>query len=121
MPSWPSSHKALPRAAHRFEAPETRRLTAQVRGYNSRWQAARLAFLAKHPLCVMCQAEGRVTAATVVDHIVPHRLGGAIESGDAHQIHMARARFWDSSNWQPLCKPHHDGTKQAIERRSAPG
>jgi len=30
----------------------------------------------------------------VVDHIVPHR-------GD-------RALFWDTSNWQPLCKPHHD-------------
>jgi 5-methylcytosine-specific restriction protein A len=51
-------------------------------------------FLAAHPLCVMCAAEGRYTKATVVDHIKPHR-------GD-------RNLFWDRANWQPLCKAHHD-------------
>ena len=45
-------------------------------------------------LCVSCQAEGKLTAATVVDHIIPHR-------GDMKL-------FWDESNWQPLCKEHHD-------------
>lgn len=32
----------------------TRQLTAAQRGYGSRWQAARAAYLVKHPLCVMC-------------------------------------------------------------------
>lgn len=68
--------------------------SAAQRGYGSRWQKARLSFLAQHPLCVECQREGRVTAATVVDHIRPHR-------GDP-------VLFWDKSNWQPLCKYHHD-------------
>jgi len=43
---------------------------------------------------VMCMTEGRYTRATVVDHIKPHR-------GD-------RELFWDQSNWQALCKAHHD-------------
>lgn len=33
-------------------------------------------------------------AATVVDHIIPHK-------GDQYL-------FWDRSNWQPLCKLCHD-------------
>ena len=42
----------------------------------------------------MCMEEGRYVKATVVDHIVPHR-------GD-------QKLFWDQSNWQALCKRHHD-------------
>lgn len=121
MPSWPHSHKAVPKAGQRFEAPECQRLTAQERGYDSRWQTARDGFLAKHPLCAMCAAQGRTKTATVVDHIIPHRLGDALKSGNQERIRKARARFWDSSNWQSLCKPHHDGAKQAIERRSMHG
>lgn len=78
---------------HRREK-EQRRGSAHERGYTSRWQRARLSYLRQHPLCVMCQAEGRVTAATVVDHIIPHK-------GD-------QVLFWDVNNHQPLCKMHHD-------------
>lgn len=70
--------------------------------YDAKWRAARAAFLRRNPLCAMCQAHGRLTAAEVVDHIVPHR-------GD-------RAVFWDMANWQPLCKLHHDAAKQAEEK-----
>jgi 5-methylcytosine-specific restriction protein A len=42
----------------------------------------------------MCEDEGHVEAATVVDHKIPH-------SGDYD-------RFWDEANWQSLCKRHHD-------------
>ncbi len=76
------------------------------RGYGYAWQQARLRFLQSNPLCVMCQdmKPPRVTAAQVVDHIVPHQ-------GD-------QALFWDSeNNWQALCKPHHDGEKAVIEGR----
>lgn len=69
-------------------------LTTAQRGYGGKWQRARLAYLAKHPLCRMCETLGVVTEATVVDHIIDHR-------GDMKL-------FWDSEgNWQPLCKPHH--------------
>ena len=80
-----------------------RRKTAE-RGYGARWQRERKAFLAQpeNVLCVMCKAEGRITAATVVDHKDAHR-------GDMEV-------FWDRSRWQPLCKPHHDGAKQALEK-----
>ena len=47
----------------------------------------------KHPLCVECQRKGKLTPATVVDHIIPHR-------GD-------QKLFWDRSNWQALCHRHH--------------
>lgn len=68
--------------------------SASKRGYNSRWQKARLKYLHSHPLCVLCREQGRLTEATVVDHIIPHR-------GD-------QKLFWDESNWQALCKPCHD-------------
>lgn len=73
---------------------DARRGTAHQRGYSTRWRKARLAFLAHHPLCAECEREGRITGATVVDHIIPHR-------GDY-------ALFWNRENWQPLCKQHHD-------------
>lgn len=78
------------------------RPSSSQRGYNSRWQKARASFLLKHPLCQMHERLGAVVAATVVDHIVPHR-------GDS-------ALFWDRSNWQSLCKPCHDRHKQRLER-----
>jgi len=52
----------------------------------------------------MCIKDGRITPATVVDHIIPHR-------GD-------QKLFWDTANWQALCKPHHDRDKQREERGS---
>lgn len=68
--------------------------TANERGYTYAWQKAREGYLRNHPLCKLHQDQGRVVAATVVDHIIPHK-------GD-------RSLFWDSNNWQPLCKPCHD-------------
>lgn len=73
---------------------DQRRGSAASRGYGRRWQKARAEFLADNPLCVRCRAKHRVTAATVVDHIVPHK-------GD-------QDLFWNRANWQALCKAHHD-------------
>lgn len=50
----------------------------------------------------MCEQLGYVTAATVVDHIVPHR-------GD-YEL------FWKDGNHQSLCKACHDRHKQRIEK-----
>lgn len=77
------------------------------RGYGYKWQQARLGYLRKHPLCVECQRRGRVVAATVVDHKTPHR-------GDMKL-------FWDSTNWQSLCKPCHDSWKQRLEKSGRAG
>lgn len=90
--------------------------TAQERGYDSKWTKARGFYLRKHPLCVYCRRDGRVTAANVVDHVIPHRLKQAIDSGIESLIVKARALFWDSENWQSLCKPCHDSVKQKEER-----
>ena len=79
--------------------------TAVQRGYGYKWQKAREGFLREHPLCVMCQAEGRVAAATVVDHVIPHR-------GD-------QSLFWRRSNWAPLCAHHHSSDKQREENQSS--
>jgi len=57
----------------------------------------------RHPLCVYCEREGRVSAGCIVDHIIPHR-------GDM-------VLFWDRSNWQSLCKPCHDIVKKREEAR----
>lgn len=78
---------------HKALHPEVTR-SASGRGYGRAWQKARKKYLAAHPLCVVCQREGRYVKATVVDHIIPHR-------GD-------EKLFWDRSNWQALCKPCHD-------------
>ncbi len=73
---------------------DSQRGTAHQRGYGARWQRARAYYLRAHPLCVYCEREGITKAAEVVDHITPHK-------GDWDL-------FWDSDNWQSLCKSHHD-------------
>ena len=80
----------------------TKGMTAAQRGYDYRWQKAREQYLAEHPLCVRCEAQGLVVAANVVDHVIAHR-------GD-------KRLFWDRTNWQALCTPCHSGDKQREER-----
>ena len=83
--------------------------TTTQRGYGWRWQKARAAFLSRpeNVLCRMCDAEGVLGLAAVVDHVIPHK-------GDEQLM-------WDESNWQPLCKRHHDSTKQAQDRKREQG
>lgn len=71
----------------------------------AKWQKKRAKQLAKHPLCAFCQNEGKITAATVADHVTPHK-------GDAHL-------FWHGA-LQSLCKTCHDSTKRRLERGSKP-
>jgi 5-methylcytosine-specific restriction endonuclease McrA len=77
--------------------------------YNTQaWRKARAAFLKEHPLCVYCQQQGKVTPATVVDHIIPHK-------GDERL-------FWDRDNWAPLCARCHNSAKAIEEHKGvAPG
>ena len=66
----------------------------------ARWQAARATQLARQPLCAVCSSQGHTTPATVCDHIQPVRLNG---------------EFWDTRNYQSLCRPCHQA-KSASER-----
>lgn len=75
---------------------ERERPTAHQRGYGRRWQAASKGFLRAHPFCACedCAKLIHPEAATVVDHVIPHR-------GDMRL-------FWDRANWQPMAKRCHD-------------
>jgi 5-methylcytosine-specific restriction protein A len=72
---------------------DNKRGTAAQRGYDRRWRKARIAFLRRNPLCVQCKQEGRLTPATVVDHVIPHKGN--------------RELFWAEDNWQALCASCH--------------
>ena len=90
----PCSHQGCPAltdtgwcAEHRKRYEQQRGSAAQ-RGYDSKWRRARAQWLAEHPWCAACEAQGRQTPATMVDHIVPHR-------GDLKLM-------WNRRNWQSL-------------------
>lgn len=97
--------------------PREPRLSAYARGYTKRWDRAAKAFRLRYPLCGMrphdqvpvmsqCYVLRRITAdqqgvvaATLTDHIIPHR-------GHHHL-------FWDPNNWQALCADCHRSKTQA--------
>lgn len=81
---------------------DRQRGTAHQRGYDARWDKARLEHLDEQPLCADHMKRGYIEAATVVDHITPHK-------GD-------KELFWDRNNWQSLCKPCHDRKTQLEDR-----
>lgn len=88
-------------AADRWRKADAARPSATARGYGGRWAATRAGYLRSHPACVTCGAP-----ATVVDHVVAHR-------GDM-------ARFWDRTNWQPLCRACHDRKTRRQTRARRP-
>ena len=76
-------------------------MNSHQRGYNRQWRKARLVHLAQEPLCRFCLGLDCIVEATVVDHIIPHK-------GD-------KDLFWDTDNWQSLCKTCHDSIKSRME------
>ena len=82
----------------------------QVRDPSPRIRGRRLQVIRKHvltasPLCVMCKANGRVTLATEVDHIVALVNGGE----DNHE------------NRQALCSEcHAEKTRRDLGQRERP-
>lgn len=99
-PKKPCMHPMCPRLTDEKYCDEHKKIhcadreSANQRGYDRRWQKARVRYLRSHPLCVKCQQADRLVVATVVDHIEPHQ-------GD-------KILFWDERNWQSLCKQCHD-------------
>ena len=85
-------------SAKRYKAPippqKNDRESPSKRGYGRAWQRTRLRYLANHPCCEDCEAEGRVSAATQVHHIKKQRE----HPGLKHAEH----------NLMALCKRCHD-------------
>jgi 5-methylcytosine-specific restriction endonuclease McrA len=74
--------------------------------WTPRWRRKSHDQLIAHPFCAYClRDEGVFTAATISDHVIPHR-------GNAHL-------FWHGE-LQSLCKPHHDGDKRREEQMMQP-
>jgi 5-methylcytosine-specific restriction protein A len=96
--------------AHRQQAERDRRKRMPWRDWYStpRWRDFRERYLQVHPLCVTCEGAGKVTPATVVDHITPHK-------GDA-------AKFWQGPFAALTCRgPGPNGTRTARPLDSAGG
>jgi len=96
----PTNGQLLKQRFGRGESTGDRRPSACARGYGRRWQKYRAAFLKINPLCRPCDKNGELAAATIVDHIKPHKGNYDL--------------FWDPANHQPICKRCHD-KKTAIE------
>lgn len=73
--------------------------------YNTpEWRAIRANQLREHPLCQgECEEKGRIEAATVCDHVEPHRGN--------------REKFF-AGPFQSLCYHCHNSVKQRIENGS---
>ena len=65
-----------------------------------RWRRIRRLQLIAHPLCVICEARGRVTEASICDHAQPH-------NGDIN-------RFW-CGPFVSLCVDCHNSAKRRLE------
>jgi 5-methylcytosine-specific restriction protein A len=70
------------------------RLSAQERGYTSRWARYSRRFRKNHPLCADCFKRGIVKVGGHVDHVVP-------VSGPDDPL------FWEPTNHQNLCETCH--------------
>src|SRR6266481_2296739 len=58
----------IPSPEQRRRAYDRERGSAHARGYGSKWEKARGAFLAEHPLCRACKEHGALELAVIVDH-----------------------------------------------------
>jgi 5-methylcytosine-specific restriction protein A len=105
--AYPGCHELIDAKARHCKAHEAdqrrrydeRRGSSASRGYDHKWRERRLAHLKGEPLCRKCLEHGRITAATVADHITPHRGDAALFCGPL----------------QSLCASCHSSTKQREE------
>jgi 5-methylcytosine-specific restriction protein A len=89
---WPAGYCATHARAYQQRV-ERARPTSSQRGYDKRWRPLRDLFLSRNPLCVICRRQDRLTAATHVDHIIPHRMNDDLRL--------------DWNNLQALCASCH--------------
>lgn len=98
MPDRPKKFRGswMPKPGRRKDT----RPSAAQRGYDQKWAKVAQRYLATHPMCVHCAAEGKMRKAVEVDHIVSLRQNHALK--------------YDLDNLQALCKRCHS-RKTAIE------
>jgi 5-methylcytosine-specific restriction enzyme A len=70
--------------------------------YGKRWRKRARHQLQIEPLCRMCKSEGRITAASVVDHVQRHE-------GNINEFMLGKL--------QSLCAHCHSSAKAVIEKR----
>ena len=79
-------------ARHQLKRRWDGRPSASRRGYGQAWRVKAARILVRDgKLCVPCRAAGRLTPATMVDHITPKHLGGTD----------------DAANLRAICRPCH--------------
>ncbi len=79
--------------AERTKDYDDRRGSSTARGYDKDWRRFRTQMLIEQPLCVDCEANGRITAACEVHHIVKLRTDPSLRL--------------EPSNVMCLCKSCH--------------
>ena len=72
--------------------------------HTARWRRRRATQLRRFPLCRYCEAAGRIVAANIADHVIPHR---------------GNWKLFFEGELQSLCQSHHGSTKQSAEKRGA--
>lgn len=65
------------------------------------WKNCRAHQLQTHPLCCLCEEQGRITGATIADHFPPHQ-------GDYNKFVLGKLRS--------LCKPCHDALQGIVHK-----
>jgi 5-methylcytosine-specific restriction enzyme A len=88
--------------AVRYANDRERRGSSSDRGYDSEWKRLRGWHLKREPNCRECYFRGRLTAATMVNHVIPIQ--------DAPELRL------DKRNLSSVCKDHHDTVIRDLER-----
>lgn len=105
MPRKPPVHKPAGQQTRREQnrAYDRKRNQQEWRRWywTARWRRQAKAQLTADPICAICYGNGHITAASIADHVEPHR-------GD-HDL------FWHGP-LQSLCAPCHSSVKQREER-----
>jgi len=92
MPTRPKKNKRMYGYTYEKKREGYTRVRSASEYHTARWTRASKVFREAHPLCVMCEKEGIITPSEVVDHIIPYPVC---------------QDFFDSSNWQSLCRRHN--------------
>lgn len=82
-------------------SPDINRILRQKIYNTTRWKRLRAAFIAEHPLCEECLAEGKTTSAEEVHHVRTFMEY-------APDLAKMRLLAYDWDNLQALCDYHHN-------------
>ena len=98
MPSIPKREKARPwKRKLKGRKPQAGRLREpDARYHTKQWQRTRKLVLLRDAVCVLCERLGKLTPATVADHVIPVRMRDREDD-----------RFYDIETIRGLCTCCH--------------